>query len=138
MFIRENSNSTNINNTTKEEFDEFEEYVENYTYAILTPKNGYNNILIFLVGIGNVADEYFGFFKSNSTIVPKKTKIYFYAGRIRKMKFLEKYGITEPAPGWFNVDPFGLLICDNCSDIYDEAKESLNLILDEIDHISKI
>ena len=53
------------------------------------------------------------------------------------MKFLEKYEITEPAPGWFNVDSFGNLICDNCSDIFDEAKESLNLILDEIDHISQ-
>ena len=85
IIITENStepvdnSSININNTSIEEkeFDEFEEYVENYTYAILTPKDGYDNILIFLVGISNVANQYVEFFKSNSTIVPKGTKIYF-------------------------------------------------------------
>ena len=39
-------------------------------------------------------------------------------------------------PGWFNINGTGALICDNCSDIYDEAKESLYLILDTIDRIA--
>lgn len=118
------------------EFDEFEENVANYTYAVLTPKNGYDNIYIFLGGISEVSNKYFDFFKSNSTIIPKRTKIYFLSGRIRPLKFLEKYNITEPVPCWFNVDPYGKLVCDGCDTDFDQAKESLNIILDEIDKIA--
>ena len=114
-------NST-VMNQTEEEFDEFDESFVNYTYAILIPKKGYNNIFIFLGGISEVSNKYFDFFKSNQTIIPKKTKIYFLSGKIRKMKFTEQYGILDPVPGWFNVDGEGNLICDNCSDIYHQAK----------------
>jgi hypothetical protein len=115
------------------EFDEFEENFVNYTYAVLTPKNGYDNIYIFLGGIAEVSNKYFDFFKSNSTIIPKRTKIYFLSGRIRPLKFLEKYNYTDPAPCWFNVDAFGKLVCDGCETDFDQAKESLNIILDAID-----
>ena len=118
------------------EFDEFEENFVNYTYAVLTPKNGYDNIYIFLGGIAEVSNKYFDFFKSNSTIIPKRTKIYFLSGRIRPLKFLEKYNYTDPAPCWFNVDAFGKLVCDGCETDFDQAKESLNIILDAIDKIA--
>ena len=118
------------------EFDEFEENVVNYTYAVLTPKNGYDNIYIFLAGITEVSNKYFDFFKSNATIIPKRTKIYSLAGKIRPIKFLEKYNSTDPAPCWFNVDSVGNLVCDGCETIYDQAKESLNIILDAIDRIA--
>ena len=123
-----------VGNTT--EFDEFEENVVNYTYAVLTPKNGYDNIYIFLGGIAEVSNKYFDFFKSNSTIIPKRTKIYFLSGKIRPLKFLEKYNYTDPAPCWFNVDAIGNLICDGCQTEFDQAKESLNIILDSIDRIA--
>lgn len=118
------------------EFDEFYENVTNYTYAVLTPKDGYDNIYIFLGGIAEVSNKYFDFFKSNSTIVPKGTKIYFLSGRIRPIKFVEKYNITDPVPCWFNVNATGKLICDGCETDFDQAKESLNIILDAIDRIA--
>ena len=40
-------------------------------------------------------------------------------------------------PSWFNVDKSGNLICKGCKDEFDEAKESLNLILTQIERISK-
>ena len=134
-----NSDTTIINSTgneTESEFDEFDAEVVNYTYAILTPKNGYDTIFVFLGGIAETSDQYFEFFQSNSTIIPKKTKIYSLAGKIRNIKYLEKYNITTPAPCWFNVDSVGTLICDGCDDIFDEAKESLNIVLDTIDKIA--
>jgi predicted esterase len=129
IYIRENEDPL-------EEYDEYDEYVANYTYATLTPKDGYNNIFIFLGGITEVSNKYFDFFKSNQTIIPKKTKIYFLSGKMRKIKFAEVLGITDPVPCWFNVDINANLLCDNCNDIYDEAKESLHLILDSIDQIA--
>ena len=118
------------------EFDEFEENVVNYTYAILTPKNGYDNIYIFLAGINEVANKYFDFFKSNATIIPKRTKIYAFAGKARPIKYLQKYNISTPAPCWFNVDEVANLVCDGCETIYDQAKESLYIVLDAIDRIA--
>ena len=118
------------------EYDEFEENVVNYTYAVLTPKNGYDNIYIFLGGISEVSNKYFDFFKSNSTFIPKRTKIYSLAGEARIIKYLEKYNIITPAPCWFNVDSIGNLVCDGCETIYDQAKESLYIILDAIDRIA--
>ena len=118
------------------EYDEFEENVVNYTYAVLTPKNGYDNIYIFLAGISEVANQYFDFFKSNATFIPKRTKIYALAGNARIIKYLEKYNITTPAPCWFNVDDIANLVCDGCETIYDQAKESLYIILDSIDRIA--
>ena len=141
--VNNSTNEVNITNTTvsnqteeEKEFDEFEENVVNYTYATLTPKNGYDNIFIFLGGISEVSNKYFYFFKSNKTIIPKKTKIYFLSGKIRIIKFAELFGVTDPVPGWFNVDIYGNLICDNCNNIFDDAKESLNLVLDSIDQIA--
>ena len=37
---------------------EFDVTFENLTYAILTPKGGYDNIFIFLGGIGNAPKDY--------------------------------------------------------------------------------
>jgi predicted esterase len=135
-ILSENSIS-NKSNIEEDEFDEFDENVVNYTYATLTPKNGYDNIFIFLGGISEVANKYFYLFKSKETLIPKKTKIYSLAGKIRHITFTEILGHNEPVPGWFNVDKKGNLICDNCSDNYEEAKESLYFILDTIDQISK-
>ena len=134
-----NSNANNItgNSTDEREFEEFDENVTNILYATLTPKNGYDNILIFLNGISETSNEYFDYFKSNETFIPKKTKIYSLAGRPRRMRFVEYYyNYSGPVPGWFDVDQNGVLFCDNCSDLYDEAKESLNLVLDSIDQIA--
>ena len=120
----------------EDSIDEFEENKENYKYATLTPKNGYNNIYIHLGGISETADKYFDFFKSSSTFIPKKTKIYSLAGTLRTIKFMENYQVTDPVPCWFNVDSLGNLICDNCGgDDFKEAKASLNEILHIIDKI---
>ena len=134
IVIRDNrTNPTNNTNTdidtnnitgnlTEEEFDEFDENVTNLLYATLTPKNGYDNILIFLNGITEVSNKYFDYFKSNKTFIPRKTKIYSLAGRPRRMRFVEYYyNYSDPVPGWFDVDHNGVLYCDNCSDLYDEA-----------------
>jgi len=137
-----NNTNTNTNNITSNltdegEFDEFDENVTNLLYATLTPKNGYDNILIFLNGISEVSNKYFDYFKSNETFIPRKTKIYSLAGRPRRMRFIEYYyNYSDPVPGWFDVDQNAVLYCDNCSDLYDEAKESLNLVLDSIDQIA--
>ena len=135
-----NNNGTNGNNgtsTEEVEFDEFEENITNVTYATLTPKGGYDNILIFLGGIGNVANQYFDLFKGNNTFVPKRTKIYSISGYPRIMQFvIDYYGSayeTQPVPGWFNIDSQGKL-CPTEHD-FTEAKESLNIMLGEIDRI---
>ena len=120
----------------KEEFEEFNENVVNVTYATLTPKNGYDNILIFLGGISDVSDKYFSFFKSENTFVPKGTKIYFLSGSPRVMTYMiDRYNYSYPVPGWFNVDSQGQLDPDEG---YTEAKKSLNLVLDEIDRIKNV
>ena len=132
-----NNNNEDINITkvsdTEDEYDEFESNDVNLTYAVLTPKGGYDNIFIFLGGISEFARKYFSFFKSNSTFVPKGTKIYLLSGQIRQMQFMiDKYGLPFPVPGWFNVDTNGNLIPNNN---FTEAKKSLELVLDEIDRI---
>ena len=121
-----------------EEFDEFDEYKESYNYATLTPKGGYNNIYIHLGGISETADKYLNFFKSNRTIIPAKTKLYFLTGNARVMKYLEDYyNYSQPVPAWFNVDSDGNLICGKeiCTN-FSESKASLNYILDKIDEIA--
>ena len=132
-----NNNNEDINITkvsdTEDEYDEFESNDVNLTYAVLTPKGGYDNIFIFLGGISEFARKYFSFFKSNSTFVPKGTKIYLLSGQIRQMQFMiDKYSLPFPVPGWFNVDTNGNLIPNND---FTEAKKSLELVLDEIDRI---
>ena len=139
-----NENISNIinyaNKATPEdnEIDDFIENVANYSYATLTPKNGYDYIFIFLGGIDEPATKYLDFFKSNETIIPKRTKLIFLSGKERVMKYMEKYNYTLPVSGWFNVDGTGILFCEGCDDIYSEAKESLNFILDKIDEISSV
>ena len=133
------NNGTNGNNVTngeseEAEFDEFEENITNITYATLTPKGGYDNILIFLGGIRNMANDYFPFFKSESTFVPKRTKIYSICGFPRQMQFMiDYYNYTSPVPGWFNIDSQGILFPTEHD--FTEAKVSLNIMLDEIDRI---
>lgn len=128
-------NNNNCSNTPEQsEFDEFEENIVNVTYTTLTPKDGYDNILIFLMGISETANIYLDFFKSEETFVPKGTKIYFLAGQPRQMQFaIDYYNITTPMPGWFNIDSRATLYPEEHN--FTEAKESLNLILDEIDRI---
>ena len=135
------NNSTNIfenekdiqdwQNKQKEEFDNFTQYIANLSYATLTPKNGYDNIYIHLGGISEAAVFFLKFFKSNSTFIPKGTKIYYISGKVRQTQYM--YNL--PVPSWFNVDREGNLICEDCSDRFDQAKESLNYILDAIDQI---
>ena len=118
---------------SEDEYDEFESNVVNLTYAILTPKSGYDNVFIFLGGISEIASKYFSFFKSKSTFVPKGTKIYFLSGQVRQMQFMiDKYSIPLPVPGWFNIDTNGNLVPN---DDFTDAKISLGLVLDEIDRI---
>ena len=123
-------------NNNDDTIDEFTEEVVSYKYATLTPKNGYDNIYIHLGGITQTSNVYFDFFKSTSTYIPKRTKIYSLAGTLRVIKFMEQYNYYDPVPCWFNVDTSGNLICEDCDgDDFKEAKESLNEILDIIDTI---
>ena len=125
-----------VNNPVKEpiKFDDFEENVTNIVCGTLTPKEGYDNILIFLMGISEVANQYIDFFKSNESFVPKGTKIYFLSGPARQMQYaIDYYNITTPIPGWFNVDSRATLYPEAHN--FTEAKVSLNYVLDEIDRI---
>ena len=118
-------------------YDEYEENVVNVTYAILTPKNGYTDILIFLGGISDISTKYFEFFKSSNTFVPVGTKIYFLSGQLREMQFMiDYYGNSDPVPGWFNIDSSATLRPTEHD--FAEARKSLNLVLDEIDRIHNI
>ena len=117
------------------EFDEYNENFVNITYATLTPKDGYDHIFIFLGGISDVSNKYFDFFKTNKTFIPKGTKIYFLCGKPRQMAFMDFYYpqlAGQLFPGWFNVDQNGILVPSND---YTQAKESLELVLNEIDRI---
>ena len=119
----------------EETYDEYTEVVTNVTYATLTPKDGYDNIFIFLGGISDVSNKYFDFFKSKSTFIPKGTKIYCLSGQPRKMAFMDYYYpqlAGQLFPGWFNVDQNGVL---NPANDFTQAKESLELVLNEIDRI---
>ena len=132
------ANDTANNGTSDTDwFKDYEENITNVTYATLTPKGGYDNILIFLGGIGNVANLYFDLFKGNNTFVPKRTKIYSISGYPRIMQFaIDYYGplmATQPVPGWFNIDKNATLYPTEHD--FTEAKESLNIMLDEIDRI---
>ena len=128
---------TSNNSNNYELYDEYVENVINITYAILTPKDGYDNIFIFLGGISDVATKYFDFFKSTNTFIPKGTKIYFLSGQPRQMQFMIDWELgSDPVPGWFNIDKFASLY--PTAHDFTEAKESLNLVLDEIDRIKNI
>ena len=142
--ITDTTNVINEINLSDEEYDNFTIIIKNFTYATLTPKNGYDHIYIHLGGITEVAGFFSNFFSSKKTFIPKGTKIYYLSGKFRKTKYVEKTKIGSifdelmGVPSWFNVDENGNLICENCNgDDFAEAKESLNLILDEIDRISK-
>ena len=129
FIVRVNGTSVEQNET-----DEFEENIINITYATLTPKDGYDNIMIFLGGIGEVATKYFDFFKSDATFIPKGTKIYSLSGNPRQMQFvIDYYNNSNPVPGWFNIDSTGTL-SPNAHN-FTEANQSLTLVLDEIDRI---
>ena len=132
----ENKVINNNQNIYGDEFDYFVENVVNSTYATLTPKGGYDNIFIFLGGITENSSKYFPFFKSYSTFVPKGTKIYFLSGKERLMQYIVDHGyapIPGPVHGWFNVRANAELYPTPHD--FTEAKESLKLVLDEIDRI---
>ena len=118
-------------------YDEYEENIVNATYGILTPKNGYTDILIFLGGISDVSTKYFEFFKSSNTFVPVGTKIYFLSGQLREMQFMiDYYHSNTPVPGWFNIDSTATL--RPTPHDFTEARESLKLVIDEIERIKTI
>lgn len=71
--------------TDASEYDEFIENITNVINATLTPKDGYDKIFIFLGGISDVSNKYFDFFKSESTFIPKGTKIYSLSGPPRQI-----------------------------------------------------
>ena len=124
-------------NNNNELYDDYVENIVNITYATLTPKDGYDNIFIFLGGISDVATKYFDFFKSTNTFIPKGTKIYLLSGQPRQMQFMiDYYNYADPVPGWFNINKNAQLYPE--SNDFTEAKESLNLVLDEIDRIKNI
>ena len=125
------------NDNNNELYDDYVENIVNITYATLTPKDGYDNIFIFLGGISDIATKYFDFFKSTNTFIPKGTKIYFLSGQPREMQFyIDYYESNDPIPGWFNIDKDANL--SPTPDDFTEAKVSLNLVLDEIDRIKNI
>ena len=136
------ANDTANNGTSDTDwFKDYEENITNVTYATLTPKGGYDNILIFLGGIGNVANDFFEtLFKTDNTFVPKRTKIYSICGYPRIMQFaIDYYGENYtfiPIPAWFNIDSQSRL-CPTEHD-FTEAKASLNIMLDEIDRIKSV
>jgi len=78
-------NKNNNNKNTLDEYDEYEKNIVNLTYAILTPKDGFDNVFIYLGGIGEISFNNFNFFESKNTFVPKGTKIYFLSGTFRNM-----------------------------------------------------
>lgn len=120
--------------TDASEYDEYIENITNLINATLTPKDGYDKIFIFLGGISDVSNKYFDFFKSESTFIPKGTKIYSLSGAPRQMQFMiDYYNYTDPVPGWFNIDSQANLYPEKNN--FTEAKVSLNLMLDEIDRI---
>ena len=124
-------------NNNNELYDDYVENIVNITYATLTPKDGYDNIFIFLGGISDLANKYFDFFKSTNTFIPKGTKIYLLSGQPREMQFyVDYYESNDPIPGWFNIDKDANL--SPTPDDFTEAKVSLNLVLDEIDRIKNI
>ena len=128
--------NNNYYTENKEEYDQFEVNVVNVINATLTPKDGYDNILIFLGGISDVSDKYFDFFESKNTFIPKGTKIYSLSGPPRQMKFMiDYYNYTDPVPGWFNIDKFANLVPD---DDFTQAKVSLEYVLNEIDRIKNV
>ena len=128
---------SNDNNNNNELYDDYVENIVNITYATLTPKDGYDNIFIFLGGISDVATKYFDFFKSTNTFIPKGTKIYLLSGQPRQMQFMiDYYNYADPVPGWFNINKNAQLYPE--SNDFTEAKESLNLVLDEIDRIKNV
>ena len=152
--------TNDLNNNKIEEYDELD-YVpyKDSNYATLTPTNGhFDHIYIHLGGICEFVGYFRDFFKSNETFIPKGTKIYYLSGKPKKitqymkdrymnddkldlLDILDWFGIIDGfkiLPSWFNVDSDGKLVCENCNgDDFAEAKESLNLILDTIDQISK-
>ena len=140
-----NKNDDDDEDKIKSLKEEYDEYVENIEYldfygnqvplnATLIPKDGYDNILIFLGGISDVANKYFDFFKSKSTFVPKGTKIYFFSGPLRQMQFMiDYYNYANPVPGWFNIAANASLMPTEHD--FTEAKVSLNYVLDIIDKI---
>ena len=132
-YIRKNDSNNNTDNIVK--LDEFEEYIMNDSYATLTPKNGYKNIYIHLGNIYETSNTYFDFFKSEFTIIPKNTKLIFLNGKKRLLKYMGKSNYYDSISSWYNIDDNGNLICEDCNDIYDEAKESLNIIWDKIEEI---
>ena len=136
--ITDSTNVVNEINLSDEEYDNFTIIIKNFTYATLTPKNGYDHIYIHLGGITEVAGFFSNFFYSKKTFIPKGTKIYYLSGKPRITKYVDGLFKDIPVPSWFNVDKNGTLNCENCNgDDFAEAKESLNLILNEIDRISK-
>ena len=135
--ITDSTNVINEINPPNEEYDNFTIIIKNFTYATLTPKNGYDHIYIHLGGITEVAGFFSNFFSSKKTFIPKGTKIYYLSGKPRITKYVDGLFKDIPVPSWFNVDKNGTLNCENCNgDDFAEAKESLNLILNEIDRIS--
>ena len=110
--------------TDASEYDEFIENITNVINATLTPKDGYDKIFIFLGGISDVSNKYFDFFKSESTFIPKGTKIYSLSGPPRQMQFMIDYfNYTDPVPGWFNIDPQANLYPEKNN--FTEAKVSI-------------
>ena len=72
------------NNTEVATEDEYEENIINITYATLTPKNGYDNILIFLGGISDYSSKYFDFFKSTELMFLKEQKYIFFQDNLEQ------------------------------------------------------
>ena len=118
--------------------NKFTEHIKNYSYASLIPKEGFDNILIFLGGISNNSTSFFDFFKNNEeTFVPEKTKIICLSGSMKIVQYMiDYYNIETPVPAWFNIDKNYSLIYEG-NDPYIEAKNSKEFILDQIDEIVK-
>ena len=126
VFLIKCKPNNSANNNEIDEFDNFTEYKANLSYATLTPKDGYDKIYIHLGGITEFAGYFFKFFKSNTTFIPKGTKIYYLSGKSRKTKYVEEKFLNIPVPSWFNVDTSGNLICQECNDQFEEDSVKKN------------
>ena len=128
----EKSNVIN-NNINEEEFDSFSINILDLKSISLTPKDGYDTIYIHLGGISEIPGFFTLFFTGKSTFIPKGSKIYYFAGQFySKIKYNdEKFKVYN----WFNVDKNGNLICNECEDQFQQAKESLIYIKNKIEKI---
>ena len=95
------------------QFDEFNGYVKNYSYTILTHKNCYKNIYIHLGNIYETADTYFDFFKSEATIIMISDSLKHISEKNISEALKEYYLLETTYIGVIKKQKFGSVITQN-------------------------